>query len=689
MMKQQLRLMLTLAIAFVSGSVCAQKTAYGLTMDNSPKLVSFTTDAPATTTSLASVPVDPRSGAAVKNTLYFYGLDDDWNDLFYTADLTTGTVTKVGKASVDAMPADLSYDYAGDQMYYLATDLSHDSRSVFGTVNLATGKTTKVKDNITYSKAMAINAAGEVYVLGNDAKLYTLDKATGDMTAVGATGLTLNGSWNFQSMDFDRATGTLYLAAWLTGDKAELYTLNTTTGAATKVGAFGAADGVHTVALTIPYIPSEDAAPKKVKNLTVTADQTGALKATIAWTNPTTDNLDHTLTALAKAEVLRGDDLIATLTDVQPGIDASYTDEVAQAGRYKYTVRVYNGELPSADQFVEAWVGHDVSAAVGDATAALNPSALMQNVLTWNAPSAGKNGGFIDTQSLRYDIIRKNDNKTVASNLTACTYTDTDLLTDLARYSYEVVAKNADGTGATALTNDLVNGPSQAAPFVADFSTWQGGGEFWTVIDGNDDGCTFRWYNDYMNMFGQGADKGYYIYEPSETFYGYDFIVSPPLLFTEGHDYLIAATVSNDDIAGYREESFRFFTMNGYTLTGAVPLGDEAFTVKHPGEFKTYGYLFRVDDDGVGAADETFSSFIALCCTSTYDMGMLLVSQISVTDVTELTAIRDVEKWGNGENEKMRNGANENAPRYNALGQRVGSNAKGLIIQNGRKRIVR
>ena len=92
--------------------------------------------------------------------------------------------------------------------------------------------------------------------------------------------------------------------------------------------------------------------------------------------------------------------------------------------------------------------------------------------------------------------------------------------------------------------------------------------------------------------------------------------------------------MSNDDIAGYREESFRFYTFTGYDLAGAVPLGNDSFTVKHPGEFRDYSITFKAEDDGFGTGYETFPSFIALCCNSCYDMGMLLVSRMAIEDLT-------------------------------------------------------
>ena len=258
----------------------------------------------------------------------------------------------------------------------------------------------------------------------------------------------------------------------------------------------------------------------------------------------------------------------------------------------------------------------------------------MVNDLAWNAPLSGAHGGYLDKASLVYDIVRMNDNQVIAHDITATQFSDENLLADLTRYSYKIVARSADGIGETAQTNDLVNGPAVECPYVAPFNSWEESGQYWTVLDGNEDGYPFVWYKDFMNMFGQGYDKCFYIYQKNEVFYANDFIISPPIQFTEGHEYTITATVSNDDIAGYREESFRFYTFGGYDLANAVPLGNEAFTVKHPGEFRDYSFTFKVEDDGYGADDESFPSFIALCCTSHYDMGMLLVSKMAIEDIT-------------------------------------------------------
>jgi len=636
-MRKHLLLALVSTVLLLPSGAMAQKRAYGYTMQpaSHPSLISFSIDDVANVTPMGSyTKADPRSGAAVKGKLYMMGIDDDFNTWFYYMDLTTGeseTIKKLGDISI---PADMTYDYTTETMYSIANSETVDGVSALSTVNLENGSVTTIIDDLGYScKAIAVDARGQLYALNNQAQLLKVNKSSGESQLMGSTGLNLAKWWNFQSMEFDREDGTLYLAAWTADEQTMLYSIDTTTGRATLVGTIG--DGTHTIALTIPYEPADGQAPDRVTDVKLTADANGELKATLSWTNPFNDYSGRELESALNIEVTdetSGEKTV--LEDCHPGEAMEMEITVDQAGMYTYTIVAANEAGASLEQTVEGWIGHDVPAAVSQATAQLSRTSLMVNDLKWSAPTMGAHGGYMDKKSLRYDIVRVNDGKTVASDLAVTRFSDVKLLDDLTRYSYRIIAKNEDGTGETAVTNDLVNGPAVECPLVAPFNTWEESGQYWTVLDGNGDEYPFVWYNDYMNMFGLGYNKGFYIYQKSDVYYANDFIISPPIKFTEGHDYKITASVSNDDIAGYREESFRFYNMSGYDLNGAIPLGNEAFTVKHPGEFRDYSFTFKVEDDGVGRSDEDIVSFIALCCTSRYDMGMLLVSSITVEDIT-------------------------------------------------------
>ena len=647
-MRHLLQLALAMALTATATSASAQQTAYGYTMlpSNSQTMISFTTDDPSTVTRLGTYSkAEPRSGALVGSTLYMMGIDDDFNMWFYSIkpDGDGETIKKLGEATC---PGDLTYDYMTNTMYFIANSEDIDGVSAIGTVNMETGEMTFTSNLAYYCKAIAIDARGQMFAMTNSGVLLKVNKSTGETERVGITGLSFASWWNFQSMEFDRKTGVLYLAAWNNEGVSNLYTVSTTNGSVTLVGTIG--DGSHVIALGIPFEPSSGSAPQRVTDAAITAAEDGALEALLTWVNPVNDYNGAPLEGTISIEIVNtvtGEKTV--LEECQPGEAMRYGVSVEQAGLYEYTITAVNAAGASLEQPVEAWIGHDVPAAVTDARATLDRMTLLVNNLSWTAPATGAHGGYLDLSTLTYDIVRLNDDKVIAQDITGTTFSDTKLLDDLTRYTYQIIAKSADGAGPAATTNDLVNGTPVKCPYIAPFNSWEESGQFWTVLDANEDGYPFVWYKDFMNMFGQGGDKCFFIYQKNDVFYAYDFIISPPIEFQEGHEYKITANVSNDDIAGYREERFRFYTFSGYDMAGALPLGNEAFTVKHPGQFRDYSFTFKVEDDGYGTDHDKFASFIALCCCSQYDMGMLLVNSMAIEDLTPASLTGDVN--GDGE----------------------------------------
>ena len=641
-------------LAFLMGllltvlSASAEKTAYGFTMypSASPSMISFDIDDLSSTTSIGTYSrAEPRSGTLVGHMLYMMGADADFNIWFFTMDTKTGTSSSI-KRMIDATtPADLSYDYSTSTLYFIANSETVDGVSAIGTINMGNGKMTFTKDLNYYCKAIAIDARGQMYTMTSSGDLLKVNKETGETRVIGSTGIEFSSLMNFQSMEFDRQTGTLYLAAWTKDNKSSLYTIDLATGAASLLGDIG--DGSHMIALGIPYEPTDDSAPKNVTDPKIAADVNGDLNATISWINPVNNYSGHALEEPISIEIVNMiNDETTVLQECQPGDTMYYAVEVKDAGMYAFSITAFNREGSSLSQIVETWIGHDVPAAPTNAEVMLNRSELTVNDLTWDAPVTGAHGGYLDMSSLSYDIVRLNDGRTIGEEIIETTFTDYKLLDELSRYRYQITAKNADGTGESVITNELVNGPTIGCPYVAPFNSWEESGQYWTVLDANDDNYPFVWYKDDMNMFGQGDDKCFFIYQKHETNNAYDFIISPPINFIEGHEYKITATVSNDDRAGYREESFRFYSFTGYDMVDATPLGDESFTVKHPGEFRDYSITITIEDDGNGDEDESHAGFIALCCDSQCDMGMLLVSKIAIEGITP-TVTGDVN--GDGE----------------------------------------
>lgn len=235
--------------------------------------------------------------------------------------------------------------------------------------------------------------------------------------------------------------------------------------------------------------------PAAVADFSATPAAKGALAVALSWTNPakTVSGLD--LAAIDKVEVYRGADLISTLENPQPGVAAAVTDSVPAAGVYTYQVYAYVGENRSAAAAVTtAWVGNDTPAAPANATLALADG---KPVVTFDAVTAGVNGGYIDTDALAYTITRMPDEAVVAEGVKTTTYTDNSVL-PLAKYSYTIVAKVGEQESEAAQTNAIVLGDALELPYHTALDNADDAA-IWTMYDANADGKTWSF----------NASKGY------------------------------------------------------------------------------------------------------------------------------------------------------------------------------------
>ena len=668
-MKQTLRHAALLLLSFTSLTATSQ-TLFGFTRDYPAAMLKIDVTQAAATVRMKSVNVLPTAGAFAGEQFYVMGMDDDFNTIVYTADTATGALTRLKNLGEDAaLPVDMSYDYVDERMYFITNSARTEGMSALWTLDLTTYKMTKVQDNMGQAiRALAVDSRGEMYGMARSGTLYPIDKSTGKAgTAIGSTG---HSPQLFTALGFDHTTGRLYWTCYDTSG-SHLYEVNTATATATDLGPIGAGSGLITVALDAPYTPSAATAPARVDSLTVTAAANGSLSATVAWRNPSLMANGETLTTLTRVEVLRGDALIATVTDAVPGQESKIEDTTVPAnGTYRYTVRAYNEIGASADRFTDAYIGHDVLAAPERVVAALGATVgrpMQSNVIAWDAATAGAHGGYTVTDGVVYDVVRVNDGKVIAEGTSHEYCFDEALADTLTRYVYSVTPRNADGSGTSRESNYLVNGPAAKMPFTADFDRWTDG-QLWTVLDINQDGYEFIWHR-YLPMDG----KGMYLYQTHEYNYALDMIVSPPLEFREGHTYRITVSCCNS-FAPY-PESFKLYNLNGYTTQGAIPVGEPVENINHPHEFRPYTFELSAEDDGLGTADETFVSFLGVCCTSNPSMQMFLVDRVTVEDTTP-TAIRDLQSTDSRDTQA-----------YTLDGRRANSAtmAPGLYIINGKK----
>jgi hypothetical protein len=95
--------------------------------------------------------------------------------------------------------------------------------------------------------------------------------------------------------------------------------------------------------------------PDSVSKMTVLEEAFDAVS--ISWTNPDTDLNGNALTSLESVTIRRNFEVIAELTDVQPGADMEYVDNGLAPGLYEYSIYVTNAAGISRTTYRSILVG--------------------------------------------------------------------------------------------------------------------------------------------------------------------------------------------------------------------------------------------------------------------------------------------------------------------------------------------
>lgn len=168
-------------------------------------------------------------------------------------------------------------------------------------------------------------------------------------------------------------------------------------------------------------------APDEVSDLSVSGAADGSLAAVVRFNAPAVTCGGETLTSLQSVEIYRGDSAEPAKVFSNPaaGAPLEWTDSEARQGMAEYRVCAVNAAGRGLVSKASSFVGHDAPAAVNSLRAkgdADNANA----VITWEAPSAGRNGGYVDPSTLTYTVSRTYNWETtvIASGLRELTFTD-------------------------------------------------------------------------------------------------------------------------------------------------------------------------------------------------------------------------------------------------------------------------
>ncbi|MDO4159582.1 MAG: choice-of-anchor J domain-containing protein [Prevotellaceae bacterium] len=371
--------------------------------------------------------------------------------------------------------------------------------------------------------ALGITSDKVMYGVANDGNLYRIDTTTGEETLVGATGLVISnseGRYYGQSGEIDQTTNTFYWAAIDINGNSALYTIDLTTGAASKISDFP--DGEEIYSLSISYPDAEDGAPAAATDLAVAFDG-ASLSGTISFTAPSVTFGGASMTGDLTYKVYVDGDVIKEGT-ANVGETISEDITVDTPDTYKFMVIFSNSVGNGAKAKLTKYVGHDTPDVVSDVVLSVNKETGEAN-LSWTAPSKGLNGGYIG--DITYTVVRYPDNVTVATGLTETSFSEVLDAVTMTSYSYGVTAVNGTKASAETKSNGEILGSVVVPPYLETFDDESSMGLF-TVIDNNNDGSTWA-YNSHNVAYNYNSYNS-----------GDDWLITPPIQLEANKVYTVS-----------------------------------------------------------------------------------------------------------------------------------------------------
>lgn len=425
-----------------------------------------------------------------------------------------------------------AYDPTTGNTYWICIDADDTSKFTLSTMDISTGKKSPVA-RIERMHAMAIDAKGVLYGIGADGNLYTIDKATAKTTLVGSTGVIPKTN---QSAVIDYATGVMYWSAW-TENGGALYMVDVSTGQATLVSTYG----YQLVGLFIKQELKNEGAPRPVEDLSLafTADN---LSGRVCFTLPTEDVDGNKLGSEVGFTISLNGGAPIVSDRAEPGIDVAAAVTVPADGNYQFVVKAVNGSTESNAVNVSAWIGHDAPATVDNCNLELDG---YDASLSWELPSKGRNGGYVNPAKVKYDVIRGPYATTIATALEATTFTDRYEIEGVHPLMYGVVPVSGDVKGEMAISNVEIIGDYWTPPFTEDLTD-----PFRQLIvdaiDANGDECTWVFDDD------ESAMRCNWPFEETSD----DWMILPAVRLEADKYYKVKLTLRSEGKWNYESEMF-------------------------------------------------------------------------------------------------------------------------------------
>ncbi len=517
---------------------------------------------------------DANGGAFLAGDIYYmisyYGSGDRMTVNLDMFDISTWDSKGSYYSSSEMVANDITYD-ATSQIAYFACSLG--GHPVLKRWNLdLSADLEKVGDLATELLTISCDNKGNLYGIGVDCVLYSIDKQSASMTAIGNTGINAAG---LQSATFDLKTGVLYWAALHSDNSTALYSVDTVTGIATKIGDFP--HNEQLVGLYIPAPAADDNAPAALSDFKVTFESPS-----------TSGNVSFRLPTLSfGGNALTGDVEYIINVDGQKycsgkAAAGSLVSEevVVDNGNHIFTASAYNEAGFGPSSKYEIYVGCATPGAVENLIVTIQ-DAPNKVKISWSVPSYwDPYDGYKDLENLTYTVVRKPDNVAVADHITETFVDDIiDYTGELTPFYYEVTPHVANLSGLSERSQNVVVGNPKTPPFKTEFSSKEI--QLCTIIDANSDRS--KWGEDF---FTNAACIGGRWDGASD-----DWLIMPPVALKAGALYRVQMNVSSGQY-GVSQWSFNM---------GELPTVDSMTTVLLPTSPSSVSFdkEVKVEKDGV------------------------------------------------------------------------------------------
>lgn len=468
-----------------------------------------------------------NAGAVYANGKYFVATAEEVNApnggyvvmsmKFLLFDTATWTATEIPDADEEFKAMDMAYDPMTDLVYGCFVKRGADGYYYFGTLDIATGRVTTIKNYGQSSDyaftGIAASDGGDIYGINASGRLCLIDKTTGETTTIGETGLT---DQYATTAAYDPSTARIYYALNTDGLQG-MYEINPANAVAKRLYSFQ--DEESLAGMYFPDAPVSADAPAAPQELEATFTD-GSLSGNVSFTLPSLTIGGSALSGTVNYTVkLNG---VETASGSgQSGSRVNVPVTAPSAAEYSVSVVCSTAAGNGPASRMRIFIGEDRPMPVENVVLTHSDGTF---TLTWDNAKA-IHGGYMNPAALSYSITRYPDGATFSTSSTQFTQTLPEPETRT-RYRYSVATTLNGFTTEPTESNTVITG-TYKAPVTFGFDSRDCLDDI-VLTDGDSDGKTWVWADGQMHSsicLTRNVD---------------DWLILPPVQLERGKSYRIS-----------------------------------------------------------------------------------------------------------------------------------------------------